>query len=56
MDYVKGLDGHTEFMSANTLRNSIKPVINLDGKFDRFKPSLKGGHFSNTYWNETTLK
>lgn len=53
---MKGLNGHTDFTSANTLRNSVKNAINLDGQFDRFKPSLNGGHFSNTYWNETTLK
>ena len=40
IDYLKGLNGHTDFTSANTLRNSVKNAINLDGQFDRFKPSL----------------
>ena len=61
MDYVRGLNGHCDVASANTLQHSIKQAINLDGMFDRFgrdhkgNYELKGGHFSETYWNETTL-
>lgn len=31
IDYVNSLKGHTEYASANTLRNSIKMAINFDG-------------------------
>ena len=30
LDYVRGLNGHCEFASANTLRNSVKMAINMD--------------------------
>ena len=36
MDYVNSLNGHYEFKSANTLRNSVRNAINMDGSFDRF--------------------
>ena len=48
LGYVQGLNGHYEFASANTLRNSVTQAINMDSAFDRFKPVLKGGHFSET--------
>jgi hypothetical protein len=35
-------------MSANTLQNSIKMPINYDSNYERFKPELRGGYFSNT--------
>ena len=38
LDYVQGLNGHYEFASANTLRNSVKQSVNMDSTFDRFKP------------------
>jgi hypothetical protein len=38
LGYVQGLNGHYEYASANTLRNSVKQAINMDGTFDRFKP------------------
>ena len=56
LDYVNGLNGHNDFASANTLRNSIVNPINMDSKFDRFKVAPKGGYFSNTAWNESTLQ
>ena len=56
MDYVKGLNGHCDLASVNTLRNSIKNPINMDSKFNRFKVNPKGGYFSNTCWNESTLQ
>jgi hypothetical protein len=31
IDYVNALNGHTEFASVATLRNSVKNTINLDG-------------------------
>jgi hypothetical protein len=48
LDYVTGLNGHNEFASANTLRNSVVNPINMDSKFDRFKVAPKGGYYSNT--------
>ena len=50
LGYVQGLNGHYDFASANTLRNSVKQSVNMDGTFDRFKPELKGGHFSVTHY------
>lgn len=47
-NYVESLKGHTEFTSANALRNSVKLAINLDSKTDRFKMEKKGGHFAVT--------
>lgn len=34
----------------------MRNPINFDGQFDRFKTDKNGGYFSNTYWNETTLR
>jgi hypothetical protein len=51
LGYVQGLNGHYEYASANTLRNSVKQALNMDSTFDRFKPVLKGGHFSETQYN-----
>jgi len=48
LDYLTSLNGHCEFQSANTLRNSIVNPINMDSKFNRFKVAPKGGYFSNT--------
>ena len=48
LDYVTALNGHCEFASVNTLRNSIVNPINMDSKFDRFRVAPKGGYFSNT--------
>ena len=42
IDYVKGLNGYSEYTSANALRNSIKTAINLDSNFDRFKIENNG--------------
>ena len=56
IDYLNGLNGHSEFASVNTLQNSVKNAINLDGQFDRFKTNKAGGYYSNTYWNESTLR
>lgn len=50
-DYLRGLNGHCEFASANTLRNSVKMAINMDSEHDRFKMELKGGYFANTTYN-----
>lgn len=47
-NYLESLKGHTEFTSANALRNSVKLAINLDSKTDRFKMEKKGGHFAVT--------
>eukprot|EP00356_Strombidium_inclinatum_P004137 CAMPEP_0170500050 /NCGR_PEP_ID=MMETSP0208-20121228/33564_1 /TAXON_ID=197538 /ORGANISM="Strombidium inclinatum, Strain S3" /LENGTH=77 /DNA_ID=CAMNT_0010777903 /DNA_START=17 /DNA_END=250 /DNA_ORIENTATION=+ len=30
-------------------------AINFDSSGDRFKVDLKGGHFSNSYWNKSTF-
>ena len=43
IDYVNGLKGHTEYTSANVLRNSIKTAINLDSNYLRFKSEINGG-------------
>ena len=51
MDYLKGLNGHCEFNSSNTLRNSVKMAINLDSAYPRFRNELKGGYFANTTAN-----
>jgi hypothetical protein len=40
---VNGLKGHTEYTSANVLRNSIKTAINLDSNYLRFKSEINGG-------------
>ena len=56
IDYNNRLKGHTEFSSVNTLRNSIKLAINFDSNFDRFKPELRGGYFSNTQVNPSSFK
>ncbi len=37
IDYVNGLNGHCEYASSNTFRNSIKMAINMDSNFNRFK-------------------
>ena len=55
LNYVNGLNGHGEFASANTLRNSVKLAINMDSNFDRFKPALAGGYFSNTTCNPSSF-
>ena len=48
ISYVSGLNGHTEYTSANALRNSIPLAIDMNTSTDRFKPLLRGGYFSNT--------
>ena len=45
-NYYQSLNGHTEFTSANALRNSVKLAINFDSDTDRFKLLKKGGHFA----------
>ena len=45
-NYLQSLQGHTDFNSANTLRNSVKLAINFDSTTDRFKMLKKGGHFA----------
>jgi len=50
LDYVASLNGHYEYASVNTLRNSVKQSVNMDSSFDRFKVPLKGGHFSVTHY------
>ena len=56
LNYVTGLNGHYEYASANTLRNSVKAAIDMDGSFDRFKVSPRGSHFATTHYNESTFK
>lgn len=56
LDYVKGLNGHNEFASVNTLRNSVKMAINMDSKFDRFKVEPRGGYFANTVYNFSSFE
>ena len=51
MDYLRGLNGHCEFASSNTLRNSVKMAINLDSSYPRFRNEFRGGHFANTTCN-----
>ena len=53
---MASLNGHTEYTSANALRNSIPLAIDMNTATDRFKPLLKGGYFANTQWNESTFK
>ena len=51
IDYLRGLNGHCEFNSSNTLRNSVKMAINLDSNYPRFRNEYKGWYFANTTCN-----
>lgn len=56
-----GLNGHYDMHSANTLRNSVKNSVAMFSSTKRFKVEVKGGHFSNTYadnsgFNNNALK
>ena len=46
-NYVDSLNGHSEFISANTLRNSIRSV-NIATGAERFKVQKTGGHYATT--------
>ena len=47
-DYLRALNGHYEYASANTLRNSVKCSCNMDTKLDRLTIAQRGGQFANT--------
>ena len=55
LDYVRGLNGHCEFSSANALQHSVKMAINMDSKYNRFKADLPGGYFSSTTANPSSF-
>lgn len=48
LNYLTGLNGHHEYASSNTLKNSVKMAIDMDSTFDRFKVNPRGGHFATT--------
>ena len=48
INYMSGLNGHHEYASSNTLKNSVKMALDMDSTFDRFKVAPKGGHFATT--------
>ena len=56
LNYMTGLNGHYEYASANSLRNSVKVTLNMDGMFDRFKVAPGGGYYATTHFNESTFK
>ena len=56
LNYVQGLNGHHEYQSANSLRYSVPPGINMNSTFDRFKVAPNGGYFATTHHNETSFK
>ena len=47
-NYLEALNGHTEYASANTLKNSVKLAINMDSGTERFKMIKRGGHYATT--------
>lgn len=49
------MNGHCEFKSSNTLRNSVKLAIGLDSSYPRFRQELKGGYFANTTSNVSSF-
>ena len=55
IDYLRRMNGHCEFKSSNTLRNSVKLAIGLDSSYPRFRPELKGGYFANTTSNVSSF-
>lgn len=55
IDYLNSLNGHNQYTSSNTFRNSIKMAINFDSNFNRFKKELTGGYYSETYHNPSSF-
>jgi len=56
LNYMTSLNGHCEFASSNTLKNSVKMAINFDGQMKRMIPVIKGGHYSETTYETSSFK
>lgn len=57
MNYNEAIKGHYEgIQSSNALRNSVGMATNLDAAFERFKVSVKGGHYAQTMADNGSFK